>query len=171
MAISVNTDLVLDVLKAGNPQNIAAADAKLQSSAVNKIEIAAAGKKFAAELAAQTNKTSPLKDLSDMRRDFERPNPSQAYQEFESMVLQQFVQHMLPSDNSVIFGEGTAGNIWKSMLAQQLGDTIGKSGGIGIAKQMEAQSVALNAATAPASNIIHSQERDLLKSLTEDRKP
>lgn len=59
------------------------------------------------------------------------------YQKFESFVLQSFVQSMLPSDNESFYGGGTAGNIWRSMLAEQLGDQLARSGGIGIAKMLE----------------------------------
>ncbi|MEX6504995.1 rod-binding protein [Jiella sp. M17.18] len=54
-------------------------------------------------------------------------------EQFEGFVLRSFVESMLPSDASEFFGKGTAGSIWKSMLAEQIGDEIAKNGGIGIA--------------------------------------
>lgn len=58
-------------------------------------------------------------------------------QQFESFVLRSFVESMLPDDNSSYFGTGTAGKIWKSMLAEQLGDEMAKDGGIGISDMLE----------------------------------
>lgn len=54
-------------------------------------------------------------------------------QKFEGFVLRSFVESMLPSDNSSFFGTGTAGKIWKSMLAERIGDEMAGAGGIGIA--------------------------------------
>ena len=63
---------------------------------------------------------------------------SEAYRGFEAMVLSNFVESMLPSNASSVFGTGTAGGIWKSMLAQQIGTELARSGGIGIATQLAA---------------------------------
>lgn len=165
MAISVNTDLVLDVLRAGNPQRAAIADANLQTKKISPVEIAAAGDKFAAELAAKTPTGLP-NDLSDMRQKLVKPDVNQSFEKFEGVILEQFIQQMLPQDASAVFGEGTAGDIWKSMMAQQIGDTLSKSGGIGIAQQLQAQSERVDQTT----KIIHSNERDVLKTLDESSK-
>ena len=47
-----------------------------------------------------------------------------------------FVESMLPKDASDVFGKGTAGTIWRSMLAEQIGNEMAKGNGIGIAKQL-----------------------------------
>ncbi len=52
---------------------------------------------------------------------------------FEAMVLENLVKSMLPSQSEEIFGKGVAGDMWKGMMAEQLGDAIAKGGGIGIA--------------------------------------
>jgi Rod binding domain-containing protein len=52
------------------------------------------------------------------------------------MVLQNFVKSMLPNDAENIFGKGATGDIWKGMMAEQLGNVMSEGGGIGIAKQM-----------------------------------
>jgi flagellar protein FlgJ len=176
MAISVSTDLVMDVLNAAKPSSIAAADAKLKAVKTSPFEIAAAGEKFASELMSSMSKSEAKveegtmkADASDLRRSFEKPNQADAHVKFESMVLHQFVQHMLPSDSSVIFGEGMSGEVWKGMMAQQISDAIAKGGGIGIAEQMLAQKQNVQNIPNQASGIINNQERDVLDSL--DSKP
>jgi len=164
MAISVVTDLVLDVMKAGHADKIQAADAKLKAMSSNSIEIASAYEKFATELVAAETKSDVLSNSVDLRNKLETSKSADAYKKFEAVVLEQFVQHMLPKDSSVIFGEGTAGDMWKGLMAQHLGDAIVKGGGIGIAGQL---------ANSPghsninyAANIIFNQERDVLDSLS-----
>ncbi len=56
---------------------------------------------------------------------------TKAYRGFEAMVLQNLVETMLPSSEE-FFGEGTAGLIWKSMLADQLGTELAKKVDLGI---------------------------------------
>ncbi|MBO6917766.1 MAG: rod-binding protein [Rhizobiaceae bacterium] len=169
MAVSVNTDLIMGVLNAAQPASIAAADAKLNAKSMSKIEIAAAGDDFAKELLNSQSQPALAKDLSDLRSAFSKPSETDAHKKFEAMVLHQFVQHMLPSDTSVIFGEGMSGDVWKGMMAQQIGDAIAKGGGIGIAEQMLADNSPSNAnPLGTAANIINARQRDLLDSLNDN---
>ncbi|MBC8128984.1 MAG: rod-binding protein [Rhizobiaceae bacterium] len=72
-------------------------------------------------------------------------------QQFESFVLRSFVETMLPDENTSFFGTGTAGNIWKSMLAERIGEEMARDGGIGIAdllSKREANAKAMSAAKA-----------------------
>ena len=51
-------------------------------------------------------------------------------------MLQTFVQSMMPNEAEDVYGEGIAGDMWKSMLSQQLGTVIADRGGIGIADSL-----------------------------------
>jgi peptidoglycan hydrolase FlgJ len=39
-------------------------------------------------------------------------------------------------DNDEIYGKGATGEIWKGMMAEQLGNALAKEGGIGIAESL-----------------------------------
>ena len=52
------------------------------------------------------------------------------------MVLQTFIQNMLPKDTEGVYGKGLAGDMWKSQLAERVADVMAERGGIGIAKSM-----------------------------------
>lgn len=60
-----------------------------------------------------------------------KPEP---YVQFEAFVLQSFIQAILPKEASAVFGEGTAGEVWKSMLAEKIALQVAEAGGVGIAK-------------------------------------
>ena len=45
---------------------------------------------------------------------------------------------MLPKNSQSFFGKGTAGEVWKSMLAEKLGAQIASSNQVGLAKQLAA---------------------------------
>jgi hypothetical protein len=81
----------------------------------------------------------------------------QAFAQLEAFVLQSFIQAMLPKNAPHVFGKGTAGDVWKSMLAEKLGAEIARSGQLGIAKRLAAAQTlavtggAIGAASSPAS--------------------
>ncbi len=62
--------------------------------------------------------------------------PMTPHQEFEAFILRSFVETMLPDDATASYGSGTAGDIWKGMKAEQIGNALARSGGIGIAEQL-----------------------------------
>ena len=60
-----------------------------------------------------------------------------AYQKFEAVLLQNFVESILPKD-SELFGDKNSADIYRSMMAEQLANQLAKSGSLGIAKQIMA---------------------------------
>ncbi|EDQ34614.2 Rod binding protein [Hoeflea phototrophica DFL-43] len=80
---------------------------------------------------------------------------AETYQRFEAMILQKFIGSMLPQDSEELYGKGTAGEIWKGMMAEQLGMVLAKGGGIGIADRMleDRIGVAPESADAIDSNV------------------
>ena len=62
-----------------------------------------------------------------------------ALEKFEGFVLRSFVEGMLPKGDSSYFGKGTAGEVWRSMLAEEIGNEMAKNGGIGIAASISGQ--------------------------------
>lgn len=72
------------------------------------------------------------------------------YVQFEAVLLQNMVETMMPSDSDAMFGSGTAGSMWKSMLAEKVAAEIARSGTIGIAKQVAAGEAA-RTAVAPTA--------------------
>jgi Rod binding domain-containing protein len=63
-------------------------------------------------------------------------DPAGKFKKFEAMVLQTFIQNMLPKDTEGVYGKGLAGDMWKSQLAERVADVMAERGGIGIAKSM-----------------------------------
>lgn len=88
---------------------------------------------FERTLSAAAGASGSVSGDIHFRHQTSRSAELQPLQKFESFVLRSFIENMLPSENSSFFGTGTAGNIWRSMLAERIGDEMAASGGIGVA--------------------------------------
>jgi peptidoglycan hydrolase FlgJ len=119
VAISPPGDIVLDVMRAASPDKAQAARAQLQRLA---------------QLAKTTDSSFTAEPAVGAPR--AAAGADNAFQKFEAMVLGTFFQSMLPSDSSAVYGEGLAGDMWKSILAQHLGEAVSERGGIGIANRL-----------------------------------
>lgn len=143
MIVTATPDLVLDVLDAADPAAQRAATAKLDA-------LKSSGADFAATMDAEASKAAAAAadqsaNLAEAQSGvvngppvqvIKKPGPDEVYRKFEAFILQTFVETMLPKESEDVFGKGTAGGVWKSMLAEQLGAQLAKGKGIGIAKQL-----------------------------------
>lgn len=136
----VSNDLIADVMKAADPaaQRIAAARLERMAPAGDANFASAIAEEFAAAQTGQSGTAAPISGgdiaTTPIIRKAEGSNPT--YRKFEAFVLQMFVETMLPKDAEDVYGKGTAGNIWRSMLAEQIGNEMAKGNGVGIAKQL-----------------------------------
>ncbi|GLR85167.1 rod-binding protein [Bradyrhizobium iriomotense] len=147
MIVTPTPDVVLDVLEAADPAAQRAATAKLDALKPSDADFAATMQTEATRAASvagdqQAAKTQAASlDSSNAAapvRVIKAPSSGDVYRKFEAFVLQVFVETMLPQNAQDLFGKGTAGGIWRSMLAEQLGNQLAQGKGIGIAKQLAA---------------------------------
>jgi len=140
MAINPPSDIVHDVARAVDPMKYQAATKRLADIA-NAANPGDFGEAYNAAAARSVNafSTDPYSIRTTFRNDAAMSGGDKtkgAYQQFEAFILQSFVESMLPKDAEATFGKGTAGGIWKSMMAEQIGAQIAKAGGVGIAKKL-----------------------------------
>jgi flagellar protein FlgJ len=141
MAFNPSTDVVQEVLNAADPSRASVATQRLTALASSNAPAA----DFSADLDRVASSApaipAPLASAADARsRLAETPNGSdrlnQAKAQFEAMMLTPLVGEMLPKDASNVFGSGTAGDMWRSMLAEQVSQQIAKSGKLGLARRL-----------------------------------
>src|SRR5208337_4582327 len=130
----------LEVLNAADP-----ARASLAAERLAALGAGASSGDFAADLdraaSAAEAVPPPAAGLADARTRLEAgadaPDAaSRAKVEFEAMMLNSFVGEMLPKDASALFGEGAAGDMWRSMLSEQVSRQIAKSGALGLSRRL-----------------------------------
>jgi Rod binding domain-containing protein len=139
MAIDASADIVMEVAKAADPERAAAVAQRLNALA------GAAGADtadFADTLAATAPTAASAPSAVDARARFAAAadasdeKAAKVKTEFESVMLNTFVSEMLPKDASTVFGQGLAGDMWKSMLADQVSRQMAKSDALGIGKRL-----------------------------------
>ena len=150
MIVTSTPDVVLDVLEAADPVTQRAATAKLDALKPSDAGFAATmdsevGKAAATARAAADQSTAKAGQSEQASSNAAAPvqvikasSSGDVYRKFEAFVLQVFVETMLPQQSQDLFGKGTAGTVWRSMLAEQLGNQLAQGKGIGIAKQLAA---------------------------------
>ncbi len=136
MSISPVSDLVMDVVQAADPAKVLEAQAKLKTvkAANEAIQLASTDKGFTATVRGLDNARD-----SKMASVKETDAAPETYRNFEAMVLQNFVQSMMPNDSEEVYGKGSTGDYWKSMMAEQIAKSISDGGGIGIAASLMKQ--------------------------------
>ena len=156
MAIQPPSDILLDVASAADPAQVRAATSRLALLAANPTVI---DKDFSKALAAANaaakatpGETSASQNTASRAAGSDAPAPlasadvatlkrapthkGDVYQKFEAVLLQNFVESMLPKDDDLYGGKDAAGS-YRSMMAEQLANQIARAGGIGIAKAVE----------------------------------
>lgn len=128
----------MDVVRAADPAQVQAAQAKLKANhaAFAANSLAEAGKGFGAAMDIIDNVATKAGLGNVSRTAGARETMPEAYRGFEASVLQTFVNSMLPQDSEEVYGKGSAGEIWKGMMAEQIATAMSKDGGIGIAEQL-----------------------------------
>jgi hypothetical protein len=135
VAITPPSDIVLDVARAADPETYRAAVERLTrlraTAAASTTTFMPATQAPAAPATGAAATLGAGAGAQPRRR-------LDAYGQFESFVLQSFVQSMLPKNATNVFGKGSAGEFWKSMLAEKMGDELARSGQVGIARRLAA---------------------------------
>jgi peptidoglycan hydrolase FlgJ len=126
LAISPPSDIVLDVARAVEPSGLEAARAEL---------VKRAGGASTAGASDVFSLTQAISNRAAASGSTETGTPD-SFKRFEAMVLQTFIQNMLPKDAGTVYGKGVAGDMWKSLLAEQLAGVMAERGGIGISQRV-----------------------------------
>jgi len=167
LAISPPSDIVLDVARAADPADVRKAHAEL----LNRT----GGTDAAFEAAGTASVAARAPKPADGAGSFKR---------FEAMVLQTFIETMLPKDAEGVYGKGFAGDMWKARMAEHLADVVSDRGGIGIAKSLAAaqyltgsygetivpvsanpQKAELNDQLSMSSSLVHQIQMRIVRSL------
>ena len=134
MSIAPPSDIILDVAQAADPQRLQAATSKLAQMATGRATVP----DDFATLLNSTLAPLPARVVAV---------PNSPYRKFEAVLLQTFVQEILPKDDQ-LFGDAASADISRSMMAEQLANQLAKSDRIGIARMIEKAHAPLQTASS-----------------------
>lgn len=158
--MTASTDIVLSVTRAADSAKQREAASRLEklsgqaSDALDATAPAAdSAEAWEAEVRRAAADTSrPATFVSQANAPADPSDKANVYVQFEALLLQTMIESMMPEDSEAVFGSGTAGKVWKSMLAEKIAMEIAETGTLGIAKQIAAgPSVTRFAPTPPST--------------------
>lgn len=139
MAFNPRSDIVAEVMSAADPSRASLAAERLATLGQTSL----AKGDFAADLAkVEASATPPLTEgLANARDSLSSlvASPDKAAKakiDFEAMLMNSFVSELLPKDANAVFGKGSAGDVWRSMLSEQVSRQIAKSGALGLSRRL-----------------------------------
>ncbi|EEA92724.1 Rod binding protein [Pseudovibrio denitrificans] len=146
MAIQPVSDLVLDVINQADPTEVRAATRALKAPAVVSKDLpvsepswaSSSFSRFMAEAeSAKAKGQEGVEQLNSMANRYSKKlDNADLGEKLESAILQTFVKSMLPKEMETVYGGGTAGTMWKGLMAEQLANQLAKSGSIGLAEML-----------------------------------
>lgn len=128
MAVSPPSDIVLDVANAVDTTELAEARTRL-------VNASAARRAEGAFSLAETTAAADVRQAASAKAQ-PTGRDKASFVKFEAMVLRNFVEAMLPKSAETVYGKGLAGDMWKSMLAEQVANVVAERGGVGIANRV-----------------------------------
>jgi Rod binding domain-containing protein len=142
MAINPPSDILSDVAAAAQPAKLREATQRLETPGSE----AAAAANFAAAMntvsgvktpdAVAVAAALPASSTKPLAAPIPMQTKQQALEKFEAFFLQTVVDSILPKNAASVFGEGTAGEVWRSMLAEHVAAEIARSSKFGIAERL-----------------------------------
>lgn len=133
MSIQPLSDIILDVANAADPVKVAAVKQRLAE---------ASGGDFAALLSGAERPPAADWSASAKAQFFSAPTGARIFERnidsteakrgLESLVAKMMIETMLPKEGAATFGKGTAGGVWRSMLADRLATELTRGKGLGL---------------------------------------
>lgn len=140
MSLIASSDLITEVSSAADPGREIAVMNKLKSLSAQSADMPNLPENFTSTLDKTVNtaqqKYDPASNRPIMSAGTSPPSSLKAQKQLESVLLSQFIGEMMPKDTHSVFGEGYAGDMWRSMLSERIADQIASSGNIGISKRL-----------------------------------
>ena len=155
MTVKPISDIVLDVARAADPARVSAAVRSLDANVSDfssSLTAADTARLTGGSLNMSSSAPSLLTTAGLINRSSSAATPTAAsFHKLEAFFLQTVLQDIMPNNADSVFGTGTAGNAWRSMLAEHVANKIADSGAIGIAKRLTVAQDKIDAARQAAA--------------------
>ena len=140
MGLNPASDVILEVARAADPTRAAAVTQRLDA-----LGSAPVGTDFANVLDRTAGAVTPSPVQAPRPPDLrarlttgvDAPDKaSKAETQFESVMLNAFINELLPKEAPDAFGQGLSGQMWRSLLAEKIANQIAGSGALGLGSRL-----------------------------------
>lgn len=121
MAVDFPSDLVLDVARAAGPAGTRTLEARLNAGG-------------SADRASGVGESA--RSGTHYSRVAQGAGAAEAGKKFEAMLLSSMIEDMMTDTGESYFGGGFAGDVWKSMMAEQIAAQVAEGADLGIASKV-----------------------------------
>ena len=121
MAVDFPSDLVLDVARAAGPASTRTLEARLNTGA-SAVREPSSGESASFGM--------------HLSRAAQGTGAKEAGKQFEAMLLSSMIEDMMTDTGESYFGGGFAGDVWKSMMAEQIAAQVVEGADLGIASKV-----------------------------------
>jgi len=138
MAFNPPSDVVLEVLNAADPARASLAAERLAALAGASTPPGDFAADLARAAAASAGGSGPgLADARSRLAALSDPADAAARvkREFEATMLSSLIDELMPK-NASVFGEGSAGDMWRSMFSEQIAGQLARSGALGLSRKL-----------------------------------
>jgi flagellar protein FlgJ len=132
MAVTIPSDLVLDVMRNADPARLRKAVAAFEQPAADP------SSSFAQVMEETSGGFAMRAPAAPLPQQAAESSDAVAARNFERMVLRNLFEPMMPSAESGAFGEGPSAGIWRALAADEFAGAAAKSGQFGIASLIAA---------------------------------
>jgi hypothetical protein len=137
MSVQPLSDIILDVANAADPAKVAAVKQRLAQASAGDFAALLGGAERAPSNGWSASTKANFFSAPAGARSVERNTaPDEAKRGLETLVAKMMVETMLPKEGAATFGKGTAGNVWRSMLADRLASELTRGKGLGLLKNV-----------------------------------
>jgi hypothetical protein len=138
MSIFPATDIVSDVARAADPVKLRLATRRLEDIGAEKARSA----EFALAAPGRSAMTPATIDTGAPRG--VRVDTLGPTQKFEAFLLQNWLETVLPKTSSGVYGGEAGADIWRSMMAEQIGYQLARADVIGLHRLLDHPNSALS---------------------------
>lgn len=138
MSVQPLSDIILDVANAADPVKVAAVKQRLAEASGGDFAALLGGAERALPSGGWSSsaKASFFSAPTGARIIEANAGPDEAKRGLETLVAKMMVESMLPKEGGATFGKGTAGNVWRSMLADRLATELTRGKGLGLLRDV-----------------------------------
>ncbi len=138
MSIFPATDIISDVARAADPGKARLAMKRLEEMGGERA-LGPEAFSFRSAAPARPSSAAQTSSIDSGAASGARSEALTPTQKFEAFILQSWLEDILPKSSDGVYGSEAGADIWRSMMAEQIGGQLARADAVGLRKLLERQ--------------------------------